>query len=188
MPAAEQNRINLAPWYLIAGKDELALKLRSELVVGEDSQGNLKLDPTSPSERWVKFKLDENILMMSVLHPDLSARWDTDSLSNVEKSVVLEPGTVISLPSTEIYVSHSLRRGKRFSTLIVENHPLPAAVVEPDLNIVMAEPKSNPSNDVLTTDAEPPLLEDKLPPPAASQPIIVTEPHGETKPTSNRQG
>jgi hypothetical protein len=160
MTAAESKNIDLPTWYLIAGDDELTLKLRSVLVVGEDAQGMLRLDPKLNGERWLQISEHGASLVVTALRPDLSVHLAKGKHTPLHDGLELLPGTVITLPSNEIYVGHSMRRGRRVNHLVVEQKQAPLVAVEHKQPIVIPEP---------------PILKDRLPTDDESAPIIVAE-------------
>jgi hypothetical protein len=120
MALAPQKNLEISPWFLIAGKDGLSLKLRQGLVVGEDQQRLLKINARERDERWLKLVPGGDCLLVEVLRDDIAANWETGETSIVDGCLAVAPGTVIVLPNNELYVSNEMMRGGPRARLVLE--------------------------------------------------------------------
>ena len=166
-----------AEWFLVANKDKLSIKIRGQVTLGEDDRGLLTLESKKDGERWFTLSVDpQDSLVLS----ELGAQWEVESPGawvSQQPGVVCIPGTLLSLPNNEVYISHNLLRGKVQQHLVVRPAELPV-VDEPDVDIVVPEA---PTEEDFKAESEE-LLITTLPPGSS---IEVPEP--ESAPEAKRE-
>ena len=108
-----------AEWFLVANKDKLSIKIKGQVTLGEDHRGLLTLESRKDAERWFTLSVDhQDALVIS----ELGAHWEVESPGawvSQQPGVVCIPGTLLSLPNNEVYISHNLLRGTVQQHLVV---------------------------------------------------------------------
>ena len=121
-------------WYLIANRDNLSVRIRDSVTVGEDEFGQLTFDDKDSAARWVTLQVSDGE-HLTVVHQDPRVRmacpgqWIADNAG-----ATLIRGTLLQLPHNEIYLSQHIRRGQPTQTVHVgmaEVFP-PILVEEPE--------------------------------------------------------
>ena len=127
-----------AEWFLVANKDKLSIKIRGQVTLGEDDRGLLTLESRKDTERWFTLSVDnQDALVVS----ELGAAWEMESPGawvSQQPGIVCIPGTLLSLPNNEVYISHNLLRGKVQQQLVVR--PAQDQADNPEVDIVVPEP------------------------------------------------
>ena len=106
-------------WYLVANRDNLSVRIRHSVTVGEDEYGQLVFDDKISAARWITLQVS-GAGELTVTHQDPRVRltchgqWVADN-----PGTVLPRGTLLELPHNEIYLSQHMRRGQPTQTVHV---------------------------------------------------------------------
>lgn len=125
------------PWYLIANRESLSVKIHENITVGEDAEGVLVLNSRVPDQRWLTLTVDPaGHLAVSTQADDYQLECPGKWVAHVAGANVPK-GTVFELPHNQVYVSGNLQRGQAVQKVLVKR-------VEEAAADARSEPQSEP--------------------------------------------
>ena len=112
MVQTQRTPLSSSDWFLVSNKDNLSIKIRGSITIGEDALGVLMLNGSVGDSRWFTLTVDdaghlEITHLMPGIHLEAPGKWSTNTAG-----ALLPAGTVIAMPNNELYVSQDLQRGR----------------------------------------------------------------------------
>jgi|GEM_PF-3765742 len=147
-------------WYLFIG-DGICLKVSSDLVLGEDDEGLVVLNPKQPGYGLLKMRRDDaGRLLLKNISKRHVLDWQTGTATMVGGEFALVAGSKVVLPNNELYLNHEMQRGQVSARIVVqESEP----VVEQVEVLVEVIPESGAQTEVRQEYPEPePIASEQL--------------------------
>ncbi|MCR9258739.1 MAG: hypothetical protein NXH95_03390 [Pseudomonadaceae bacterium] len=107
-------------WYLFIG-DGICLKVSSDLVLGEDDDGLVVLNPKQPGYGLLKMRRDDDgRLLLKNISKRHVLDWQTGTATMVGSEFALVAGSKVVLPNNELYLNHEMQRGQVSARIVVQ--------------------------------------------------------------------
>ncbi len=147
-------------WYLFIG-DGICLKVSSDLVLGEDDEGLVVLNPKQAGYGLLKMRRDDaGRLLLKNISKCHVLDWQTGTVTMVGGEFALVAGSKVVLPNNELYLNHEMQRGQVSARIVMqESEP----VVEQVEVLVEVIPESEAKTEVRQENPEPdPIASEQL--------------------------
>ncbi|XOV82795.1 MAG: hypothetical protein ACFHXK_18285 [bacterium] len=120
MKQATSDHLPTGNWYLFIG-DGICLKVSSDLLLGEDEEGLVVLNPKQADQGLLKLRRDEaGRLLLKNASKRHVLEWRKGTATMVGSEFSLVAGSRIMLPNNELYLNHEMQRGQVSAHIVVQ--------------------------------------------------------------------
>jgi hypothetical protein len=147
-------------WYLFIG-DAICLKVSSDLVLGEDDDGLVVLNPKQPGYGLLKMRRDDaGRLLLKNISKRHVLDWQTGTATMLGGEFALVAGSKVVLPNNELYLNHEMQRGQVSARIVVQESEPAVEQVEVLVEVI---PESGAQKEVRQEYPEPdPIASEQL--------------------------